>query len=179
MNNLRFTLFLLLFSAKISAQSKPDTDLLKVVSLAIRYEHKIFLSSQLDSGTIQQIKEKLSGKNLVGKAAENLMRSDSLILSLRERKYIDSLFTIAAAHVWTKPEIEQCGIFNFSLINLDTRFEAHRRLQPKQAVYQLMLPIFLRNNTICLFYSDFYVRAGAAEAAFAYLKKRMINGTLR
>ena len=147
-------LFFLISLENGYTQKSVDSDMLKIFGYTFINIDPAYLYAGIDTGSLRVVKERLKGEKLAGDNPKNLMkRSEILVLSKSERQSLDSQLNLAQSYRWTKSLIEKCGVFQLQIVGEDVFAQRHKILKN---VYQIMQPIFIRDNTICFTFYYIY-----------------------
>ncbi|SKA14755.1 hypothetical protein [Sediminibacterium ginsengisoli] len=132
----------------------------------------------------QAMAEKMSGKEFIlsGKprnmeeftCLENLME-DTAGFSAAERRQIRKQVSHPGITAWTGDMFPQARILNADTIKAafmerDKSWPYFHK-QYGKSYYQVSVPIFLRNNTLCLFYTDYNCGPLCGQGAWVLYKK--------
>lgn len=151
--NLKFIPFILLCSLSLFGQDKGGTEAANVFSFLINDKTKVFLSPQIDTFSWKSIKNGLSENYFMRRITLNdTLHVDTLTLSKHEVKYLDSSLTYLASYNWTQKDMKQSALSNFTLTDIT---KVKRIAEHNYTVYQIMKPIFIRNETMCFVYYDY------------------------
>ncbi len=156
MNTLKFIALLFLFQTKVFAQEKSESDLKKIFANTLVKHRPAYLYEKIDSNTIAYVKKKfLSGKLFVGDKCSDLSKYDTLIITDSERGVLDSLLSVSEKHKWNKRNLERYGMLNLTIVS---KAIYDKRSSIDQNVYEVMLPIFIRENTLCFTFYMIYCK---------------------
>jgi len=102
-----------------------------------------------------------------------LKDGDTLTITNSERETLDSLLSVSEKYKWTEEDIKNYGLPNMSITNKTTYDKGS---QIKENVYEVMRPIFLRNNTICFTFYMIYCPGTCSLGAITIHKNQIIVG---
>jgi hypothetical protein len=106
-----------------------------------------------------------------GNKCSDLSKYDTLTITDSERLLLDSLLVVSEKYKWSKRDTEQYGMLNLTIIG---RAMYDKRSNIDQDVYEVMLPIFIRERTICFTFHMIYCKGWCAIGEVAIHKK--LNG---
>jgi hypothetical protein len=172
MNTLKFIALLFLFQTKVFAQEKSVFDLKEIFANTLVKHRQAYLYEKIDSNTVKFIKKNyLSGKLFKGNKCSNLSKYDTLTITDSERNVLDSLLGVSEKNKWNKADIERYGMLNLTIVD---KAMYDKRNSIDQNVYEVMLPIFIRKNTICFTFYMIYCKGWCSIGEIVVHKK--ING---
>jgi hypothetical protein len=135
------------------AQNQADGDASDVFSFLIQDKRNVFLLPRFDTAVFNTIQSVLSKKQYIRRVTiDGKLNIDTINFSDNERLYIEKSLLSLKAYSWTSKNIKENGLSHFTLI--DTT-KAVRKNDFDYVIYQIMKPIFLRNNSICLVYYEY------------------------
>lgn len=163
-------LVLLFCSCVAIGQGGTATETEKVFSYLLSKKNGAFLSMGIDTSSFNAIHAELAKNHFIRRITKDgTLHIDTLSLSGKERKYLDSALANLAAHPWTTEEMNRNGLAWLTLID-----EGGTTRNPdfNFVVYNIMKPVFLRNHTIAFVYYYYTCGSLCGHGALSILIKR-------
>lgn len=139
---------------------------------------KIVYKDRLDTYHVDPIKSVLSKDTLHG-----FDSTEVLIISPLERIYIDQALTKLSSTQWSSSLFKYGKLISQDTVRAIFKDRKHRGWQYFKQYYgnelhEFSSPIFIRDNTLCIFYSGYSCDYECGEGALAIFKKEKENWVL-
>lgn len=172
MNRIMLIIILSLVYKSVSAQKNVQS--INFIKQIITEKDSIFYFDHLDNAYFKEIKKVLEHDTLVdaGYFLAPANPPTTLILGKNEKVFIQKKLKKMEGFFWEPRLFDKSKLLSASQFLQFNNLQRHNMEYRYKKMYSFSMPIFLRHNTICIFYSSYFCGMECGEGdLFVYLKE--------